>query len=524
MKKLLAVILTVMMTISVFVFTANAADNEWEVYASVGAYKEEYEDEGDMPHEPGFKYTDLGVTMYSATTEQLEAMNKNAWGGLQLKEKVNLSDGFKMTALIEKYTDKSDDKWISFCIWTDPKATPANTEHGTGWFSLCRPSGANVTLQSFIDNPMNIKAQPNIPLDIYNGEALVLEVRKVDGKLKIFINDQDMMADSVFSKFENNEAYVSIVAHAANRDEFSITITDVNDVKPTGTDAKEPFLESDAKPREIGPEVPENEPCWLWDANNVKKNNPGAGMSSIQNDDGSLHISFTNDNASQFNPSVKPLYDAETFPVFAVKVKGIDDIVDASSLWYCAGEVYGAKEGCTAPIYWSDIEYPTEGGWGILCIDLLGENEWEGYINGFRLDVTGNMDFEEDDTFDLDWMGFFRSEKEAYYYAGMGEYWEAEYGPKDTPTTEAKVTDPASQDTNAPDTNAQPGEVVDPGKTETDNKGTEEVKEPTDTGKKEEKKGNNNTLVIIIVIVVAVVAAAVVCGILFGKKKKADKK
>ena len=429
MKKLLCVIIAVIMTAASFTVMTDAAnENEWEVYASVSKYKDEYESEDDMPKTPGMRYTENGVQVYTASHEQLKAMNANAWGGLQLKDKVKLTDGFTMSVVIDKYTEKADDKWIAFCLWTQPKATPGDTKHGKGWFVLCRPNGANMTLLSFIDEPTNLKMQGTISLDIYSGEVLVLDVRKEDSKMKVYLNDQDMKCDEVFDYFEDGEAYVSVVFHQANRDEIAATVVDVNGVKPTGTESQAPFVPESAKPREPGPDVPKNEPCYLWNADRVKKGNPGNGLSSTVNDDGSLHITFTNDNASQINPSVKDMYDAEEFPVWAIKFKNLDTLVDVSSLWYAAGDVFGAKDGLAVYISWADCDYESDDGWAILTYNLDGEPEWEGTINSFRLDLTTYKDFEETDTFDIDWIGFFRSEKEAYAYAGMADLYAKLYG------------------------------------------------------------------------------------------------
>ena len=532
MKKLFAVLLAAAMTMSVFVFTANAADNEWEVYASVGKYDDEPEDPDDLPKEPGMQYTDSGVQMYSATSEQLDAMNANAWGGLQLKDKVKLTDGFTMSVVIDKYTEKADDKWIAFCLWTQPKATPADTKHGKGWFVLCRPNGANMTLLSFIDEPTNLQAQPNITLDIYGGEALVLDVRKEDGKMKVYVNDQDMKCEKVFDYFEDGEAYVSVVLHQANRDEIAATVIDVNGVKPTGTESQVPYVPESAKPREIGPEVAENEPCYLWNAERVKKGNPGSGLSSIMNDDGSLHISFTNDNASQINPTVKDMYDAEEFPVWAIKFKNLDELIDSSSLWYAAGEVHAAKNGCTVYISWADCDYESDDGWAILTYNLDGEPEWEGTINSFRLDLTSEKDFEETDTFDIDWIGFFRSEKEAYAYAGMSELYAKLYDRDATTTaadTEGEVTGEGEESGDGSETEAvtdvetvvvtdEEGNVV------TDEEGKAVVTKEAVTDAETEVVGSGNGktgLIIAIIAGVAVVAAVAVVLVLMKKKKGA---
>ena len=500
MKKIFALIMVAAMIATMLVFTASAAENEWAVYASVGKYKEEYEDESDMPKEPGLRYTENGVQMYSATAAELDAMGSNAWGGLMLKEKVKLSDGFSMTAVIDKYTEANCDKWISFCIWTDPKGTPGDTDHGKGWFSLCRPTATNITLQSFIDTPVNLVASPVINESIYDGVALRLDVKKVDGKLNIFVNDQDMKASNVFNKFEDDMAYVSIVLHQGNRDEIAVTITDVD---------------SNAKPREPGPEVEPGQPCWLWNSDNVKNGKPGTAMTSVVNDDGSLHITFLPDDAAQINLTVKNyLYDAETFPVFAVKFKGIDEIVDSSGLWYCAGEVLAAQEGSSTTLNWADADFESDDGWGIVTLDLTGENLWEGNINCFRFDLANTTGF-EDAEFDLAWIGLFRTEKDAYTYAGFGDLYTRLYlSSNDTTaaTPEESATEPA--DTKDAETNGEPNESTPAGTDE-----GSKAPETTDGGKTTDKPFNPTVLIICIICAIVVIAGIVI-AIILGKKKK----
>ncbi len=513
MKKLFAVIMAAAMIASVFVFTANGAENEWEVYASAGKYKDHYDEESDMPKEPGLRYTENGVQMYSATTDELDAMGANAWGGLQLKEKVNLSEGFTMTAVLDKYTDKAVDKWIAFCIWTEPKATPGDAEHGKGWFSLCRPGDTYVELQSFIDTPANVKAiGQRTDTNIYEGEALVLDVRKVDGKLSIFINDVDMNASEVFDKFENNEAYVSIALHQGNHDEISVTVTDVNGVKPTGTDSKEPFIPSDAKPRVEGPEVEANKPCWLYTSEDVKDGKPGSGMTSIVNDDGSIHCTVTGDNQVLMTESVKDyIYDAEQFPVWACKFKGLDEIYDSAGLWYCAGDVFAAQNDSMTTISWYDAEELGDG-WMVLAVDLTGENRWEGAINSFRLDIDATQD-NGGEEFDIAWIGFFRSEEEAYTYAGLKK---TETTAEEDVTTEADVQ--TTDDETKANDDTQANDTAEPTTTTASDVTT---KEPATTGNTDSTGGLPTAAIIGIICGVVVIAVVVVIIIVTTKKKKA---
>ena len=516
MKKIFAVIMAVAMIASVFVFTANAAENEWEVYASVGSYKDEYEKESKMPAVPGLRYTEAGVQVYTASTEQLEAMGTNAWCGLQLKEKVNLKNGFTMTAVIDKYTDNTaTDKWIAFVIWTDPKGTPGDTDYGTGWFCLARPNPTNVTCQSFVDTPVNLKTAPNLETNIYEQEALVLDVRNEVGKLNIYVNDQPMNATGFDKNFENNEAYISIVGHQGNRDEIAITITDVNGVKPTGTESQAPFIPTDIEIPVEGPEVEPGQPCWIWNSESVEDGNPGQSMTSITNDDGSLHITFDDKNAPLLSKSTgKYLYKAEDFPIFAVMFKDLDDIGNGSgSLWYCAGDVYAAQNDSQTGLNWADCDYAEEDGWRILTIDLSGETTWEGNIHGFRLDIAPDTSL-ADETADIMWVAFFRTEKDAYTYAGLGDYYTKTYEkPEETePETEAKTDAPQTDapQTDAPQTDAPQTDASNPGTTD---------KAPETSGNT--SSGGANTGMIIGIVIAAVVAvAAIVAAIVLKKKKK----
>lgn len=509
MKKLFAVIMAAAMIASVFVFTANAAENEWEVYASVGNYKESYETESDMPKIPGLRYTENGVQMYSASITELKAMGLNGWGGLQLKEKVDLSNGFTMTAVIDKYTEEAVDKWIAFCLWTEPKATPGDATHGKGWFSLCRPSGDRIELQSFVDTPATCKLIGNyIDTNIYEQEALVFEVKKVDGKLAIFINGVDMNAPEAFDRFENNEAYVSIVLHQGRQEEVACTITEVNGVKPTGTESQEPFVPSDAKPRVEGPEVEAGKPCWLYTAESVKDGKPGTGMTSIVNDDGSLHVTITGDNQVLLNPRIKEyIYQASDFPVWACKFKGLDDIYDSAGLWYCAGEVTAAQNDSMTSFSWYEAEEAGDG-WMVVTVDLDGAARWEGEINSFRLDIDATTEHGGEE-FDLAWIGFFRSEEEAYAYAGVKQTTDTTTN-EDTSTpsgdTTDNVTTPSDDTTKADDTTDA----------KTDAPTTKTPETTTNSG----SQGGLNTGVIIAIVVAAVVAIAAVVAVVVLKKKK----
>ena len=515
MRKIFAMILTAAMIMSMFVFTANAADNEWAVYATANAYKEEYGEDDSLPKVPGIRYVDLGVQMYTCTDDQLKDMGSNGWGTLQTKEKVSYKNGLSMTVVVDKFNDSGADKWLSFSIWDSQKIAQGAAGYGCGWFCLLRPSTAGCTLESWMCSPsvaMTNLTMTNSDVNIYEGEAITLEIKPEDGKFNVYVNGVDMKASNFVQYMENDEAYIGLTGHQGVREQIMFTVTEFNGSKPTGTDASEPYIPDDLKPRpdkENTPATPEGEPCWLWDAARVKNNNPGGGMSSIVNDDGSLHITF-DENAPMLNGNVNTgSYDAQEFPVWAILYKNLDEIGGSASLWYCGGEVYAAQNDSHLGFAWAEGDYDedNDNGWRIICIDLTDEATWEGLINGFRLDIAGDGSLNEQEA-DIMWIGFFRNEKEAYTYANMGSYYDSQWG---TPTTTVEDTAAPVDDTTAAsgDNTVDEGTQAAPGSSDV-----------TTDGESTGEKKSNTGAIIGIVAAAVVVVAAVVCGIVLSKKKK----
>ena len=517
MKKIFASIMAVAMIATMFVFTASAADNEWAVYASANAYKEEYDEDDTLPRVPGLRYVDNGVQMYTATEQQLKDMGSNAWGTIQTKEKVSYKNGLSMTVLADEFTDGAADKWISFTIWDSQKVNQGAAGYGCGWLCLIRPNAGGCDLQSFMCTPTVAMQQlilTNDNTNIYDGEALTLEIKPEDGKFNVYVNGVDMKASAFTQFMENDEAYIGVTGHQGVREQIVLTVTDFNGVKPTGTDAQEPYLPEDLQPipdKEHTPAVPEGQPCWTWTSERVKNNKPGEDMTSIVNDDGSLKITFT-ENAPMLNGTIKTgTYDSAEFPIWAILYKDLDEIAGGASLWYCAGDVWAAQNDSHLSFDWSEGDYDMDNddGWRLICVDLSDELTWEGDIHSYRLDIAGDGSLAEQ-TADIKWIGFFRNEKDAYNYADMGAYYEKEYGTPDSTSESAPATQP-DDTTKADDT-----------QTTTEEEGKTTTAEPAATTNKpaEQGKKSNTGMIIGIVAGVVVVAAAAACGIILSKKKK----
>ena len=517
MKKLFSIIMTAAVIFSVFTFTANAADNEWTVYAAAVDYKETYAEDDPLPKEPGLKYTDLGLQFFSAEEEMLKQMSANAWGTLQTKEKVSYKNGLTMTVIVEKFNDSPADKWISFSIWDSQKISQGSAGYGCGWFCLVRPTQSGCKLESWICSPtvaMNLCTQANIDTNIYNGEALEFEIKPGEnGKYTVYVNGVDLKAGGFTQYMENDEAYIGLTAHQGVREQFMFTVTEFNGEKPTGTENIEPYIPENLVPipsYEDTPPTPEGQPCWTWSSERVKNNVPGIGMKSIANDDGSLHITF-DENSPQINATVKTgSYSAQEFPIWAILFNSLDDTGVNGQLWYCAGEVYSAQEGSAVGINWTNCDYDPDNdtGWRLMTVDLEFEDTWEGYINNFLLALSGAgaLDGEEAD---IMWIGFFRTERDAYNYAGMGDYYTRLYGAE---TTEETVTEAGTAaETKDEQTDDNVNDTAEQTAAKTD-KVTEKVNTNT--------QGGANTKVIIGIIAGVVAVAAVVAVIVIKTKKK----
>jgi hypothetical protein len=361
--------------------------------------------------------------------------------------------------------------------------------------------------------------QTNSDVNIYEGEAITLEIIPEDGTYNVYVNGIDMNAGKFVQYMEKNEAYIGLTGYQGVSEQIVFTVTEFNDSKPTGTDASDPYIPDDFKPRptkEETPATPEGEPCWLWNADRVKDGKPGYGMSSNVNDDGSLHITFDN-SAPEMGCNINTgSYEASEFPVWAILYKGLDEIGGSASLFYFSGDVIAPQSDSLIGFDWMSGDYDegNDTGWRILCIDLTEEMTWKGLINGFNIQISGAGTLDEQEA-DIMWIGFFRSEKEAYIYANMGAYYDSHHN---NTTTNVDDTTALVDDTTAlaDDTTAASGDnTVDDGTQAAP--GTAGI--TTDGSSTGEKKSNTGAIIGIVVAAVVVVAA-IVCGIVLSKKKK----
>ena len=144
---------------------------------------------------------------------------------------------------------------------------------------------------------------------------------------------------------------------------------------------------------------------------------------------------------------------------------------EGGTLWYAAGDVMGAKDGCNFPVSIYDGEfYGEDEEYVFIPWDLT--DLWEGRINTIRLDFA--IEDEANREFDICFAGMFRSEDEAYAYAE--EYLRAttDVDPDATKEETVPETDPETDPETTPDgdaTQAPEGDATNAPETEAPKEG-----------------------------------------------------
>ena len=508
MKKITVFVLSAVFIALSFSALVTAADTDfWSVYAKADTY----EDPENPPHIPGYKYTDLGIQLY--TVENLDALGWTCYGTLQTTEPQDYTKGITMTVIADEFeTNGSTDKWICFTLWDRQGFAQGTTEYGHGWRCYIRPSATSVVIQSYMCTETDARAnleQYAANVNIYDKEAMTLEVKRLDdGKYHVFVCDVDMgLAATTFTDFtDGGKVYVGVTGYSGSAHPMKITVVEYNGEKPTGTSSALPYSPDNTPvtaSKEDTPPVPENEPCYVYNADSVKNGVPGGGMTSTVNDDGTLHIKFNKNTPQiQVNLPADRWYDAGEFSVFAVKFKTLDEFAEKGMLYYCSGDVLAPQQDSMYEFDWGvdfSDEAKSEDSWKLLVIDLTEESYWgaDRRINGFRFDLAPDGSLEDKEC-DIAWLGFFRSLKEACAYAKM-EYIEAADKTTEEITTETETTTAEA--------------VITTERTETE-------KADITTNAAEPETQKNNTGLIIGIISVVIALCAVVAMIIAVRKKR----
>ena len=494
MKKIIATVLATVMILSILatiaIVPATAADEDkdsgdWAVYAPAKTYKDE---NGEMIYEYddptmsrtniyGYEYTDKGFNVAgecssnTATTQRINVVTKN---------EVNLNKGVHMTVEVDKFT-AGGDYWFSFSIWDEPNldhGAPGG-EIGNGYLCLLRPG----LIQNYIADeswydPTNTMLEPGSEtspcrwngIDVAQNVAagtpcnwapneegvytFTLDLQcDTTGTYRLFICGQEIPASPALTnyinyRFQDGMAYIGFAIRGSLTDcENSLTITEFNGKKPTGTDKADQVYNVEPVGPMIYPEDP-TQPVLLFDSLNAKGEFEKTGefattskLKAIANYDGSftLYPQAPADSYFAMTPDSEFSYEASDYPYAAVLLRNFcnctqyegeeyecmgnadNHIIEA---YFSAGSVFEADGNYfipyIAPAHAEEYTDMYGNTYLLYVIDFSSDPAWQGRINSFRID----FDFDEilladkdKNHFDLCYMGYFSSFELAAQYA-----------------------------------------------------------------------------------------------------------
>jgi hypothetical protein len=497
-KRIIAMLLCALMILSMIpvmaISTSAAADGIWTTYRFASEY-DDPDEEPDPNEEPsvykpeaGYTYTSEGFSIvpadYTDTTPSMSVITK---------DKQSVKDGIYLQFRIDDYSydgGTGADQWIALSLSTGPKVAPGSANYGGGWLTLIRGTGNgnSTTLPHLTDpatedfggtfNNIGSIAAP-VPMDDEGREIYTFEVSHNGTEYEIKVNGVvqpgGTQTSALLDKLdENGDFYVGINIQAGVKNgTAALTIlkygtSEADATTPVGGDEKEPEEnQMTIAPIEDPSTVEANKPAILWDPTTVNIKG-GNNCTFTVLGDNTWRVNATDAAVfMNFSPKRKWSYAGEDFPIFGIMFRNI--WTESGTLWYAAGEVMGAKDGCNFPVSIYDGEfYGEDEEYVFVPWDMT--DLWEGRINTIRLDFA--MADETLREFDICFAGMFRSEEEAYAYAE--EYLKAttDVDPDATKEeTEAPTEAPTdAPETNAPETNApeQGGDATQAPESETD--------------------------------------------------------
>ena len=542
-KRIIALLIAAIMVLSLIpvmtISTSAAAEGDWITYQSATNYPDLTGDEDPYfiaPPESGYEYTSDGFTVI-----QPDWTDANPWVTVSTKETVNVKDGVYLEFRVDDYSygwnedGGNNDHWISISLNTGVeeadgtmtgKVCPPNTNFGGGWNVLLRSNGQGggpmvgcLTTPDDKENDVQgnfatkeYYANVDVPIvndcEVYTlevtwDEAAGLYTMKVNGFLITGEGTANGAATSELMEqlSPDGEFFVGITMQDTVRGgSAGLTVTkfgtsEETASKPVGSDSKEAG-ENNVKLAPIADPstVPANEPAILWNPDTFYLK-PGNNSSfTVLGDD--TWRGHASGDAANFVLSARydQSYEIEDFPVFGIMLRNF--WVDNAVLWYAAGGVTSATNGYTYEFSVYDGEiYDFEGEEYIFVpVDLTDLSDG-GRINSMRVDMV--MPTDDVREFDVCFAGMFRSEDEAYAYAGA---W------FDTRSGDDPVVDP-DETTAAPDeTPAAPDETT-AAPNETTAAPNETTEAPVTVGS--DKEGCGSVIGVSAVAVLAAAAAAV---------------
>ena len=489
---------------------------------------------------------------------------------------IDISKGGSVTIKINEFPDfdVTDDAWISFSLVTEPVAAQgSNNQQGMvamlrGYRDNDGDGNADVPPTALINLSMPSNNPPFLGIGFINfaGEGVdersAIDIAKpgtevtfewgmdTDGQYRFAFNDfsttdrranPEGWTDAAFKRlpaqFKNHMAYLIITVYSASRAPLSFTITDFDGHKPSGDISVEPEVFTQPGPEILPNDPPPGQPGLLWDPTTCTSN-PDIDYANVTITEDGWHIVATGPQPVMIfrsaNIGLKTV-NAEFFPIIALKVRRVARLIDTDLpriSFNCRG------------IIGHNHEVPPEGirgidEWNLIVIDIsdyIANGVWRGLVDNVRIvlgedyineegryrDLTGNG-------YELAWVGFFRTEKDAIaYYEGPAPDPGPDTGDETgtppttdvTPPTGGVETTPATDDVETPVT----GEDNKPATGEEEESGnvtgteTEAPSETTKGGEEQKKEGGFPVWAIILIVVVVLAGGG--CALFFLLKKK----
>ena len=567
MKKALSLIIAMVMMISAFAAltvsaeeTTGGVEGNWETH--LDAIEEKKIENGEESHIPcpGYKYTDDGFEVvppqYDNVQSKYTVISKTKYDTRNFSIKIRLDE-----------YDVSGDNWVSFTFWSEKnglaQGSNANGEFGYGWSSLLRDANTaydekDLKLSVLQGFNCGTKATPGGFMNMTHTEfePLVDEngVQYIEFKvetMKIYINGAAVGSDNckaLRDAFKNDEylAYFGIsVKSGVSNLPIKFTILEVDGVKPTGSDSKEP----EVKTRNFGEmrdpsTVPAGVPGVLFDATFENQNNKMPETSKCVVDltpDNTFKVTLRDTTGSIWF-SVRDDYsvDIKDFPYVVIVLKNFCTCEkeegktmqencmfgETCGFFYCAGKTLSPDNEHRTPLpgdYMYDITPEgSEDYYTIFVAKATAADLYEGpaRIHSLRFDYAQGNPTQE---FEIMSAGYYRSYEDLVAHLTAQGY---ELSIDDLPV-EDDYTDP--EDPSEEENNGGDGYVDDnydsyPGEDETEETTTAKEKEEKTTANasndgQSEKKGCKSS---VSMGVVALIATASIAGLVSFKKRKDD--
>ena len=465
MKKLITVLLVLSMvlaTMTVLTVSTSATDlveGDWVTNRSA----DDYENEDDYVPAAGYEYTTEGFQVISPDfTNCAPYVQANTRKPYNLKEADADGNGNALSVkfTITEYAYGNCDHWISITLNSESKVAQGNTNYGSGLCILMRGFGEGSTLAQphYCDQENNIfkifiegtvhptvneEGQEEYSFSIrHDGTSYVMNLCGTE------FTDETGELDRILDETCADGAYlgITLMTHEIETP-ASFLITEFQGQVPYGEDSVKPEPNV-TKVAELidSSNVPAGQPAIKWDSKMEQYDKVSLSNGDYVFQENGLTTITANAPSPyiNFDLNMDYTYEASDFPYVAILYKNCSAL--SGRLYYMSGKTLGV--GSDNHMDLEIDEYDFGEGWSMSIADLTDDPDWEGKMNGLRLDFY-DIDYmdEEGKSFDLAYFAAFRTVEEAEQYAKdyllalLGKMPETEAPTTEAPTTEAPTTE-----------------------------------------------------------------------------------